>query len=65
MVALDSEKPVTPAFRKTERRVMPKFVEGYAVRIKVPDGHRDVLVLDSELPGFGIRKFASGVHRTL
>ncbi len=39
---------------------MPKFVEGYAVRIKVPDGHRDVLVLDSELPGFGIRKFASG-----
>ena len=39
---------------------MPKFVEGYAVRIKVPDSHRDVLVFDSELPGFGIRKFASG-----
>ena len=39
---------------------MPKFVEGYAARIRVPDGHRDVLVFDSELPGFGIRKFASG-----
>ena len=39
---------------------MPKFVEGYAARIKVPDSHRDVLVFDSELPGFGIRKFASG-----
>ena len=39
---------------------MPKLVEGYAARIKVPDNHRDVLVFDSELPGFGIRKFASG-----
>ena len=39
---------------------MPKFVEGYATRIKVPVGHRDVLVFDAELPGFGIRKFASG-----
>ena len=39
---------------------MPKFVEGYAARIQVPAGQRDVLVFDSELPGFGIRKFATG-----
>ena len=39
---------------------MPKFVEGFAARITVPEGQRDVLVFDSELPGFGIRKFASG-----
>jgi integrase len=39
---------------------MPKFVEGFAARITVPEGQRDILVFDSELPGFGIRKFASG-----
>ena len=33
---------------------------GYAARIQVPDSQRDVLVFDSELPGFGIRKFATG-----
>jgi integrase len=43
---------------------MPKLVEGYADRIKVPDGARDVLVFDNghdkAVRGFGIRKFASG-----
>ena len=39
---------------------MPKFVEGYAGRLKVPPGMRDVQVFDDTLPGFGIRKFASG-----
>ena len=39
---------------------MPKFVEGYAGRLEVPPGMRDVQVFDDALPGFGIRKFASG-----
>src|SRR5262245_56369884 len=39
---------------------MAKFREGYAAQIKVPEGKRDVIVFDEELPGFGIRKFASG-----
>ena len=39
---------------------MPKFVEGYAGRLVVPPGMRDVQVFDDALPGFGIRKFASG-----
>jgi integrase len=39
---------------------MPKFVEGYAARLRVPDGQRDLQVFDDALPGFGIRKFASG-----
>ena len=39
---------------------MPKLVEGTAARIVVPAGERDVLVFDDSLPGFGIRKFASG-----
>src|SRR5262245_1185084 len=39
---------------------MAKFREGSAAHIKVPEGARDVLVFDDELPGFGIRKFASG-----
>jgi len=38
---------------------MPKFYEGYADKIEVPTGKRDVLVFDSELRGFGIRQFAS------
>jgi hypothetical protein len=39
---------------------MPKFKEGYAARLAVPPGARDVQVFDDSLPGFGIRKFASG-----
>ena len=39
---------------------MPKLLEGSATRIRVPDGAKDVLVFDDALPGFGIRKFASG-----
>ena len=43
---------------------MPKLIEGYADRIVVPAGKRDVLVFDDghkdAVPGFGIRKFASG-----
>jgi hypothetical protein len=39
---------------------MPKLVEGFASRLVVPSGARDVQVFDDELPGFGIRKFSSG-----
>ena len=39
---------------------MAKFVEGFAGRLEVPAGARDVQVFDDELPGFGIRKFARG-----
>jgi integrase len=39
---------------------VPKFVEGFADRLRVPEGARDVQVFDDDLPGFGIRKFASG-----
>ena len=39
---------------------MPKLVEGYASRLVVPAGKRDVQVFDDTLPGFGIRKFTSG-----
>ncbi|AHB49355.1 integrase [Hyphomicrobium nitrativorans NL23] len=39
---------------------MAKIVEGYADRLRVPAGARDVQVFDDDLPGFGIRKFASG-----
>jgi integrase len=39
---------------------MPKFVEGYATRLIVPAGKRDVQEFDDALPGFGIRKFDSG-----
>src|SRR5262245_46406054 len=45
---------------RSTRGRMPKFVEGYAGRLKVPPGTRDVQVFDDALPGFGIRKFASG-----
>jgi len=39
---------------------MPKLLEGSVLRIKVPAGAKDILVFDDALPGFGIRKFASG-----
>jgi len=39
---------------------MPKLVEGFADRLRLPAGARDVQVFDDDLPGFGIRKFESG-----
>src|SRR5262249_42394974 len=39
---------------------MPKLVEGFVARIQVPAGARDILIFDDALPGFFIRKFASG-----
>ena len=43
---------------------MPKLVEGFSDALKVPAGKRDVLVFDDghkdAIPGFGVRKFASG-----
>ena len=39
---------------------MPKLVDGFAAKMRVPAGRRDVTVFDDALPGFGIRKFASG-----
>jgi integrase len=39
---------------------VPKFFEGFADRLQVSVGARDVQVFDDDLPGFGIRKFASG-----
>lgn len=39
---------------------MPKLIEGFADRLQVPAGTRDIQVFDDELPGFGIRKFARG-----
>ena len=39
---------------------MPKFVEGFADKLVVPTGTRDIQVFDDELPGFGVRKFESG-----
>jgi integrase len=43
---------------------MPKLIEGFAERLKVPPGKRDVLCFDGghedAVRGFGIRKFASG-----
>ena len=37
-----------------------KFQEGFAAKIVVQTGKTDVQVFDDELPGFGMRKFASG-----
>lgn len=39
---------------------MPKLLEGFADKLVVPVGARDMQVFDDELPGFGIRKFDSG-----
>ena len=39
---------------------MPKLTEGYAAKLVVPPGKRDVQVFDDALPGFFIRKFESG-----
>jgi integrase len=43
-----------------QEMVMPKLIEGYADKLVVPVGARDMQVFDDELPGFGIRKFDSG-----
>lgn len=37
-----------------------KLVEGSVAKLNVPRGKRDIQVFDDALPGFGIRKFASG-----
>jgi integrase len=37
-----------------------KLTEATVSKIAVPEGKRDVLVFDDALPGFGVRKFASG-----
>ena len=39
---------------------MPRLTEGYSDRLRVPAGARDVQAFDTELPGFGVRKFKSG-----
>jgi integrase len=39
---------------------MPRFTDGFVGALKVPKGKRDVLVFDDALPGFFVRKFASG-----
>jgi hypothetical protein len=44
---------------------MPKFVEGFADKLQVPAGAKDVQVFDDEQPGFGIRKFTAARPRFL
>src|SRR5215467_16072963 len=39
---------------------MAKFIEGFADRMQLPAGTREIQIFDDDLPGFGIRKFASG-----
>src|SRR5262245_42635229 len=39
---------------------MPKLKDGSVDEIVVPAGKRDVLVFDTEVRGFGIRKYADG-----
>jgi integrase len=41
------------------RRV--KFYEGFADKLTIPEGARDVQVFDEDVPGFGIRKFNTGL----
>jgi hypothetical protein len=38
---------------------MAKFTEGFADRLTVPAGTKDVQVFDDELSGFGCRKYGS------
>src|SRR6185295_13024175 len=45
---------------KREREAMAKFKEGFADKLEVPAGAKDVQVFDDKLGGFGIRKFKSG-----
>jgi integrase len=47
-------------FRKTGNWLMVKLIESTVVTLKVPEGRRDVIVFDDALPGFGVRKFATG-----
>src|SRR5262245_23701442 len=37
-----------------------EFKEGFAEKLVVPAGRKEVQVFDNKLPGFGCRKFASG-----
>ena len=39
---------------------MVKLIESTVATLKVPEGKRDVIVFDDALPGFGVRKFATG-----
>jgi integrase len=39
---------------------MVKLVESVVAQLRVPPGKRDMIVFDDALPGFGVRKFASG-----
>ena len=47
-------------FRKTGNWLMVKLIESTVATLKVPEGKRDVIVFDDALPGFGVRKFATG-----
>jgi hypothetical protein len=53
-----NHEPLT--LRRWGSNHIPKFVEGFADKLQVPAGAKDVQVFDDELPGYGIRKFASG-----
>jgi hypothetical protein len=39
---------------------MVKLIESAVAALKVPEGKRDIIIFDDALPGFGVRKFASG-----
>ena len=39
---------------------MAQLHDGFAAQLTVPLGKKELLVFDDELPGFGVRKFASG-----
>jgi integrase len=39
---------------------VPKLTDDFVSKLKVPPGKRDVLVFDTEVRGFGVRKFKSG-----